>query len=239
MDKNKTTIIEGQMYQVSFNSEKAAKGWLLLVSKDEEFLVKQNSFLFRNRFPRKVYQADVNLKKYILEKSRKSRKVSFNWVFVGMPLGTLLYKFMPSGIFFGSFNDSINWLIGILNIILLWLVILFSFLYLAYIRKLFLQQNIKKMGGDLRLFGQFITDIPLGTTKAGIEGTEMRMKIIAYGALSVFIVLPTIVFPFFVQLRLFSIFIVGLVYLVLFNGNYASDGKTATYEIQILERENR
>ncbi|AYG00465.1 hypothetical protein [Lactococcus allomyrinae] len=240
MDKYHKINVEGQIFQFSFNQKKPVKGWLLLQSNDDEYLIKQNSFLFRNVYPRKIYQSDIKLSEYkLMNPFQKKNTSGISYIGVAVVVSAAVRALIPAYFFFGNINYPISIGIGIVNILFLWIIMIIVFSAIALFRKILLSNVIKKLNGDLALIGKMSSNIPLGSNKAGVEGTDKKMKIIAFISLSSLIIPITIIFPFFVGLRAMGILIAYIGSIFFFNGNYASDGKRATYEIKILERENR
>lgn len=229
-------IIKGKLQQISLDNKKNISGWLLLKSRDGDFFIHQNSIFFRNIFPRSIYITN-NTEFVSTMTDIEIRRT--NWIsniFLSIPItaliANLLKKNIPEGIFFGAFNSSGNFLLGMENILLVNFVVVAFFYLIAIYRRESFKRSLKKRGIELQKIGTVITNSPLRDSKGGIEGSSKSRRIIAYLIFFLLIIIPfLLVFPFYLQLRVMSIAVAFIGYAFFFNGNYAPDDRLVTYKI--------
>ncbi|MDT1957751.1 hypothetical protein MX629_04885 [Carnobacterium divergens] len=167
--------VEGNLYNLTFENNKIIRGfWLLIDEEGEEFIIQQNFFLvgFKQfKFNRKVYQATDSLKKYsisgeeLIIKTKEKSDKSYLGLALVIPLMALFRNTIPLDLLWGASNLPINYLVGILNLILFWIVSFFLLRITFFLRKSKFQKELKKLNIKICEVGHGYSKTPLQITQ--------------------------------------------------------------------------
>ncbi|WP_314066068.1 hypothetical protein [uncultured Vagococcus sp.] len=167
--------IEGTVFNLSFDNEKIIRGWWLLIDEsNNEYLVRQNFFLFglkQYKFNRKIYKVNQSLRKYsfLSEKTIKKAQEKNNKSYIGLglaiPIGAVLRNVIPFDWLWGASNLPIDYGVGFVNLIIFWLSLIISLKIVSNYRKKKFEKKIKEFGMNLTEFGTGYAISPLRTTQ--------------------------------------------------------------------------
>ncbi|MGG5342589.1 hypothetical protein [Enterococcus sp. AZ192] len=167
--------IQGTVFNISFDNKKIVRGWWLLVDNDgEEYLVRQNFFLFGFKlfkFNRNIYKASKSLKKYsvsseeIIKQTHKKTGTSYLGIGLAIPIGAILRGVIPLNWLWGESNLPINYITGITNLIFFWILLILSLKVIFYYRKKKFEKEIQNLEIELVEIGKGYADSPLQITQ--------------------------------------------------------------------------
>lgn len=230
---------ESEKFNIIIN-KKILKGWLLIITEDnQEYLIKQNSVLLRlgkYKIKRKFYKVDGSLTRYKGSREEVKRLVdnqnkvnsfvnSFK-VAIGLVIGAIIRNVLDKSFFYGNTNVPIEFLKGISNILLFWMMLLLCINYISIHRQRKIEK-ILKYNNNLSL--QYI----------GIGYEEMRVEknknipnlIIAAMFLIILTLIIVVLIPFLVELRLLSIILIIVFIAIYFNGSLVVKEDKSTFVI--------
>lgn len=243
MDKNKTLEVTGSLRQFSIDFKNIERGWLILSSDEGEYFVQQNSNLLRAFFPRGVYKIKAYDESLIsFDKSLKRKKNTTKNLCISIIIVAILRPVLKNNIvqilLAGNFRGNPNFFEAILNIFLLNIILIFSFIAISMYRKRKFSNQINKIGKTVEKIGTLKTEVSLGGLEGGVDGTNKIKVVLAYLLLLIIFIIPLlIIMPIYIQIRGLSIAIILASSSIFFNGNYVSDEKIRTYKIQMKLKE--
>lgn len=243
LDKNKTLEVTGSLRQFSIDFKNIERGWLILSSDEGEYFVQQNSNLLRAFFPRGVYKIKAYDESLIsFDKSLKRKKNTTKNLCISIIIVAILRPVLKNNIvqilLAGNFRGNPNFFEAILNIFLLNIILIFSFIAISMYRKRKFSNQINKIGKTVEKIGTLKTEVSLGGLEGGVDGTNKIKVVLAYLLLLIIFIIPLlIIMPIYIQIRGLSIAIILASSSIFFNGNYVSDEKIRTYKIQMKLKE--
>lgn len=163
-------IVEGIIYNLSFDSKRILPGWgLLITENDEEFLIRQNGYfvgLHQFKVRRKIYQANISLKKFTQPVTESKKKNDmYLGITMSIPLGALLRSVLPKDWMFGNINLPIDVLEGVTNLFFFWIALLIGLFAITMLRKMRLVLELKRNEGSMMEIGSGYAITPLKVTE--------------------------------------------------------------------------
>lgn len=217
-------IIGGKIYNITFQKNKIIRGWLLLVTENnEEFIVRQNSNLLRlgnYHLKREIYKSNTPLKSFSVDykEAEKEDKKKSNNNYIGRAIALVLYpiirKTVPVEWLWGNSDQSFNFSIGIKNLLFFWLTIIVCLYFCSFYRKRNFLFKMMNNGFDVSFLGRInlINNSKYTKKVWTINNLVGLVLIICFTIIFLFII------PFLVQARLLSLLSFYIVKIILFNG---------------------
>ena len=217
-------IAEGKIYNIAFHKNKIIRGWLLLVTENnEEFIVRQNSNLLRlgnYHLKREIYKSNTPLKRFSVDckEAEKEDKEKSNNNYIGRAIALVSYpiirKIVPVEWLWGNSDQSFNFSIGIKNLLFFLLTIIVCLYFCSFFRKrVFL---FKMMNNNSAV--NFVGRINLINNSKYAKKVWKINNIVGLALIICFTIIFLFIIPFLVQERLLSLLSFYIVKIFLFNG---------------------
>lgn len=239
----KPKVVEGKIYNISLDRKKILRGWFILETPQKEYLVRQNSSIlgFKNfKIKRKIYETNIDLKalkvegKELTQQSKENSRKNFIGIGIALVLSALLRAIIPSEWIWGRVNLPISFVEGIENLFLFWILVLLSFLLLSFYRRKIIEKRLQVFNGSLTYIGKGYNKTALNKDLNEVKVNKFTLSI-ALLVLFLFLVALSIVIPFIVQERLFSMITILILIVIIFNGRVYSNQEIVLYEIEKVD----
>lgn len=230
-----STVKKGEIFNISFDNKKTIVGWLLFLTGEEEYLIRQNSGLIgfgKFKVKRKVYKSNIEFKDKIIskkamkERQKKKSDRTYIGISIGVILSALLRNNIDESLIFGKINFPFSIGIGLMNFIIFWFFFVGVFFLVSQYRKIIFMSKLKNyFNGRIIIEGKSYE----------VNVSKKRINIIKYFIPFIFILglitFLIIILPFLIQLRLFLVLIVLIALLLFYTGNIVIGHKMSEYII--------
>ena len=220
----KRKIAEGKIYNIAFHKNKIIRGWLLLVTENnEEFIVRQNSNLLRlgnYHLKREIYKSNTPLKSFSVDckEAEKEDKEKSNNNYIGRAIALVSYpiirKIIPVEWLWGNSDQSFNFSIGIKNLLFFWLTIIVCLYFCSFFRKRIFLFEMMNNGFDVNFVGR----VNLINNSKYTKKVWTINNLVGLALIISFTIIFLFIIPFLVQARLLSLLSFYIVKIILFNG---------------------
>ncbi len=217
-------IIGGKIYNIAFQKNKIIRGWLLLVTENnEEFVVRQNSNFLRlgnYHLKREIYKSNTSLKSFSVDykETEKENKKKSNSNYIGSAIALVLYpiirKIVPVEWLWGNSDQSFNFSIGIKNLLFFWLTIIVCLYFCSFFRKRNCLFKMMNNGFDVSFLGR----INLINNSKYTKKVWTINNLVGLALIICLTIIFLFIIPFLVQARLLSLLSFYIVKIILFNG---------------------